>query len=191
MTLADTVPGLSGVTSSAAGGFHTCALVRGGTVRCWGQDGSGQLGDGSPGDYASAPQPVTGLPAGDPVVALSGGESHTCAVTEAGNLWCWGHNGFGQLGNNSTTTSAVPVEVGDPGDPGTPMSDVLAVSAGGGHTCAILDRPNRPTYCWGDNAFGQLGHATPTVDDVMSPSKVPLLVQVDANPAPNATDPRR
>ena len=54
---------------------------------------------------------MSGLPAGDPVVAISGGESHTCAATQGGNLWCWGHNGFGQLGNNSTSNSSMPVQV--------------------------------------------------------------------------------
>jgi alpha-tubulin suppressor-like RCC1 family protein len=181
-----TVPGLTGVKHVASGGFHTCALLAPGTVSCWGQDGSGQLGDGSPGDLAMSPQPVSGLPAGDPVVDITAGEFHTCAVTDAGHLWCWGHNGFGQLGNNTLVTSAVPVEVGEPGDPSTPMDDVLAVTAGGGFTCAILDRANRPTYCWGENSHGQLGTTTPEVSDVMQPSKVPLRVQIDSNPSPLA-----
>ncbi len=184
-----TVLGLTGVTQIAAGGFHTCALLTAGTVKCWGQDGSGQLGDGAPGDFATAPQPVIGLPGGDPVVAVSGGESHTCAATQARKLWCWGQNGFGQLGNNATTPSAVPVPVNEPGPSTAPITDVIAVTSGGYHSCAILDRTDRPTYCWGANNFGQLGHATPVVDDVMSPSGDPLLVQVDDDPSPLVTDP--
>jgi alpha-tubulin suppressor-like RCC1 family protein len=192
-TLADhplpqTVPGLSGVKHLAAGGFHTCALLTDGTVKCWGQDGSGQLGDGAPGDLSTVPQAVTGLPSGDPVVDITAGESHTCAVTDAGLLWCWGHNGFGQLGDNTKTTSAVPVPVGEPGDPATPLTDVLAASAGGSSTCAILDRTNRPAYCWGDNSHGQLGHATSIVDSLMQPSPVPLRVQMDANADPLLVD---
>lgn len=198
------VAGLTGVRAISAGGFHTCALITGGTVKCWGQDGSGQLGDGVPGDFATGAQPVVGLPVGDPVTAISGGESHTCAVTQSKQLWCWGANGSGQLGDNADLTdltnhdndaSSVPVQVVDPVDFDDPLTDVLAVSAGGTHSCAILDRPNRPTYCWGGNAFGQLGHATPIGDSdpsndpdtTMTPSSKPLLVQVDTDPTPTGT----
>ena len=72
---------------------------------------------------------VSGLGSG--VVAVAAGGAHTCAVTSAGAVWCWGDNGYGQLGDGTTTTRLTPVAVSGLG------SGVAAVAAGGYHTCAV------------------------------------------------------
>ena len=91
-----------------AGGAHTCALTAVGGARCWGDNDSGQLGDGTTTDR-SIPGDVTGLTSG--VAAVSTGLVHSCAVTTAGGVKCWGQNYFGQLGDGSTMNRATPVNV--------------------------------------------------------------------------------
>lgn len=98
----------SGVLAVSAAGFHSCALMTGGALKCWGYNASGQLGDGTKTDRA-APAPVLGL--SGPVAAVATGDGHTCALMAAGGVSCWGENGGGQLGNNSNSDSVVPVSV--------------------------------------------------------------------------------
>jgi hypothetical protein len=98
----------SGVARAAAGGFHTCAVTTAGGLECWGDNSYGQLGDGT---YAGrvVPADVVGLTSG--VAAVAAGEEHTCTVTTAGGLKCWGDNGSGQLGNGAPTNRWTPVDV--------------------------------------------------------------------------------
>ena len=86
------------VVQMAAGGGHICVVTSGGGVRCWGQNGSGQLGDGTCTDRY-APADVAGL--ADRAIAVSAGGEHTCAITYAGEVQCWGNNLNGQLGNGT------------------------------------------------------------------------------------------
>ena len=97
----------SGVLVIAAGDYHTCALVNGG-VQCWGDNNDGQLGNNSL-TNSLVPVPVTGLTSG--VQAIAAGRYHTCALLVNGGIQCWGYNNDGQLGNNSTANSLVPVQV--------------------------------------------------------------------------------
>jgi alpha-tubulin suppressor-like RCC1 family protein len=136
----------SGVVAVAAGGAHTCALTAGGGVLCWGWDDYDQLGNDSTTD-SHVPVPVTGLASG--VAAISAGYAHTCALTTAGAVQCWGYNVYGQLGNGYTTTGLVPAPVFG-------LSSVIAqVSAGNAHTCALTTAG--AVQCWGYNAEGELG----------------------------------
>jgi alpha-tubulin suppressor-like RCC1 family protein len=133
----------------AAGlGDSSCALDVAGVIWCWGDNQYGQLGDGS---YFSRTHPVTvATTLRFAQVAL--GKEHACAVAAgdaAGELWCWGRNWRGQLGQGTTSPDEpVPVPVGD-------AADWLAVSAGDSHTCAL--KTDNTLWCWGHNESGQLG----------------------------------
>ncbi len=140
-----------GIVSIAAGGYHTCALSGIGGVRCWGNNNYGQLGNNT-NINRTLPTPVTGLATG--VIAIAAGDNHTCALTSAGGVKCWGENGSGQLGNNTTASSLTPVAVSGL------SSGALAIVAGSLHTCALIT--NGVIKCWGSNVFGQLGDGTNT-----------------------------
>ncbi len=138
-----------GVIAIAAGAGHTCALVRGGAVVCWGRNLFGELGDGTRND-SSIPVPVSGLQQG--VIAISGIGEHTCALLRGGSVKCWGNNEGGQLGNGRTGSSSTPVAVR-----GLQQS-VIAISAGRLHTCALLK--GGAVECWGFNDDGRVGNGT-------------------------------
>jgi alpha-tubulin suppressor-like RCC1 family protein len=150
------VPGIEGVVDVDLGADHTCAVVEGGDVYCWGAGSFGQLGMGTL-DAIKVPTRVEGLA---PAIAIAAGTLHTCAIVEGGEVWCWGWNAKGQLGSAveeqcmegeaspcSKLPVAVPIVVGG-----------VFLDAGTSHTCAVVGDGNM--YCWGDNASGQLGDGT-------------------------------
>ena len=148
-----------------AGGSHTCGLRADGTVRCWGRNEYGQLGNGSTlGSYI--PVDVDGL---RDAVGVAAGLQHGCAVHGDGAVSCWGRNDSGQLGDGTITNSASPVPV-------AALADIVAVSSSpmGKHTCAITSAG--AVFCWGANADGQLGDGT-TLDRA-SPVAVTGLADV-------------
>lgn len=141
------------VASVTLGATHGCALLRDHTVRCWGSNTTGQLGDGTTTDRR-LPLPVAGL---EHVVSVSAGAGHTCAVTDDGAARCWGDNRAGQLGEGTTGEHDLPHAV-------TGLHDAIEIAAGGTHTCAR--RRDGSVMCWGDNAHGELGDGTHTQQTV-------------------------
>lgn len=149
-------PAVLPATILDAGQAHACLVTAGGGLRCWGNNGYGQLGDGSSTTRLKAVA-VTGV---DAVRIFSAGGSHTCAVTSGGGVTCWGSNESGQLGTGGSFYESTPAEV-------VGLGSVRAVSAGADHTCAVTS--DGGVMCWGSNESGQLGddsgidQATPVV----------------------------
>jgi hypothetical protein len=164
------------LTQITAGGAYTCALDAAGAAYCWGDNASGQLGDGGTVSKSSVPVAVdtSGVLAGQTLTQITADGYHTCVLDAAGAAYCWGDNGTGQLGDGGTAfDSSVPVAVD--------TSGVLAgqaltqVTAGWYDTCA-LDAAGA-AYCWGYNADGELG------DGKASDSSVPVAVDTSGLPA--------
>ena len=151
VTTPTTVPGLTGVAQVESGGLHTCAVLTNGTVRCWGFNTSGQLGNGVAGTTpVTTPTTVPGLSG---VVRVSLGSQHTCALLADGTVRCWGSNAEAQLGNGQASSIPVttPSQV-------TGLSGATRLGAFEGHTCALL--ADGTARCWGFNGDGQLGDGT-------------------------------
>jgi alpha-tubulin suppressor-like RCC1 family protein len=146
------IPGVTGAIALGVGQAHGCAVITnvitGDTVKCWGENEDGQLGDGTVMDRAGAGA-VIGL---TDVVEVAPGGRYTCARTDGGGVKCWGANSSGQLGDGSTTPRPQPVDVLGL------TSGVAQVVAGAGHTCALVT--GGEVRCWGNNVFGQLGDGT-------------------------------
>ena len=141
--------GISDATSISVGSKHACALIQNGTVKCWGDNAQGQLGNGSlKGRTASAIVPNL-----NNAVAIDVRERSSCALLSDGTVKCWGLNTAGQLGDTTTTRRTVPVTV-------TGVDDAVALfgsNSGGPNTfrCALIN--DGTVKCWGYNADGQLG----------------------------------
>jgi alpha-tubulin suppressor-like RCC1 family protein len=135
--------------SISAGLAHTCGVTTAGQIFCWGENSSGQLGNGVFTD-ASSPTPVTGV-AGLVFVQVSAGAFHTCARTNSRAIYCWGDNRNSQVGDGTTTNRTQPVllNVGN---------DFAFISAGADHTCAT--RTSGAAACWGFGLTGELGDGT-------------------------------
>jgi alpha-tubulin suppressor-like RCC1 family protein len=106
---ADVVGLSSGVAEITTGNQHTCVVTTVGAVKCWGDNHSGQLGDGAMLTERSSPVDVLELSAS--VIAIAAGRDHTCAVTQEGAVKCWGSNRYGQLGDGTTENKSTPVDV--------------------------------------------------------------------------------
>jgi alpha-tubulin suppressor-like RCC1 family protein len=162
------VAGVKEVVSIAMGDSHACAILANDTVKCWGNNSSGQLGygntmtrgDGT--DEMGSNLAAVDLGSGRTAKAISAGEAHTCVILDNNSVKCWGANSSGQLGQGRFDNR------GDgSGEMGSDLAAVdlgsgrtaKAISAGYFHTCAILD--DDTVKCWGHNGLGQLG-----LDDV-------------------------
>jgi alpha-tubulin suppressor-like RCC1 family protein len=149
-------------TEVSARGFDACAVAADGTVKCWGDNSSGQLGNGTTTDSA-IPVAVSNLPSAVASVSVGGSRS-ACALTAAGAVYCWGLNFYGQLGNgvsgfdSSGVYSMTPVAVSGL------TTGVASISVGGGQACALTTAGS--VYCWGWNGYGQLGNGTTTSSSV-------------------------
>ena len=149
--------------SVACAGFHTCAVLSDGSLKCWGHGSYGKLGIGSQGNIGDGPGemgdglPTLDLGTGTDGVALTAksvvsSTENTCAVLSDGSVKCWGDNGYGQLGIGSTVPASTPTAVDLP-------LTAKSVSCGSGHTCAVLS--DNSIRCWGSNLNGQLGNGFP------------------------------
>jgi uncharacterized protein YjdB len=132
-----------------AGGRHSCGLTGGGRILCWGDNGSGQIGDGST-SGRTRPTQIPELTFSD----VAAGGSHSCGIATDGKSWCWGDGFSGQLGYGQLSTETSPVEV----DAGAVR--FAKIYAGGGHTCGLT--AGGKAYCWGDNRAGQVGDGSTT-----------------------------
>ena len=135
----------------SAGQFHTCYAAPDGLVKCWGQNASGALGDGTTIDRNA---PVTVVDAANAilneVIEVSAGSEFTCALQANGRIFCWGRNDHGQIGDGTTTTRPRAVQAGN-------FNDFVHVAAGTNWVCAL--RQIGQVMCWGANQAGQLGNA--------------------------------
>jgi alpha-tubulin suppressor-like RCC1 family protein len=151
----------SAVAGVSAGGNFTCAVKTNGSLYCWGRDIEGQLGNGKQGPFLhySTPQLVPGISS---VAGVSAGDLHACARKTDNSLWCWGYNGYGEVGNGTRTNQTVAAQV---------ASNASSASAGGYHTCARTGTST--ALCWGRNANHQIGDGSAT--DRLVPVKVTSL----------------
>lgn len=155
------VPGLTGVRALTAGRDHTCALLSGGSVKCWGINSNGELGDGSKAQRVG-PVAVLGLTDAVEVRSFWG---HTCARRSGGGIRCWGANS-GAFGDGTTSDSPTPVDTS-----GITASTSIAV--GWGHTCAVV--AGGTVKCWGHyNNWGQIGDGTTAIERLLPVDVVQL-----------------
>jgi alpha-tubulin suppressor-like RCC1 family protein len=156
------------------GTSHSCAVASG-KVSCWGDNSLGQLGNGS---TTSSPNPVgvNGLPDPNtnPAVAVVAGLGHSCAVLHNGNVYCWGQNQLGQLGNGTTTSSSTAVAVVASQGFQAPIPEpifasAISSSANANHTCASFGGGGG-AVCWGDNTSGQLANGATSVGNPQFPN---------------------
>lgn len=145
-------------TAVSVGNQHTCGIVGSSDVYCWGRNQLGQLGNGNAPIETDIPVKVQG---GHMFASVSASSEHTCGVTQSGDVYCWGDNSTGELGDGTTTSSDLPVLVSG-------MHTFTMVSAAVTHTCGVTLGGN--TYCWGLNGGGQLG------DGTTNSSSTPVLV---------------
>ena len=164
------VLGITDATAITTGGSwdrdrhagHSCALHQTGTISCWGNNWSGQLGNGQSGREASSSIPVQVANIAD-ATAITTGSAYSCALHQNGTISCWGNNRYGQLGNETEDSSSVPVQVAN-------IADATAITTSSEHSCAL--HQTGTISCWGNNEYGQLGDRT-----VGSSSSLPVQVE--------------
>jgi alpha-tubulin suppressor-like RCC1 family protein len=153
----------NGVISITLGNFFTsCALTSGGSVKCWGSNMYGQLGEDGTSEFSeNVPVDVNDLTSG--VISIAVGAYHGCVLTSVGGVKCWGTSNSGQT------------KITRPADIIGLTSGVTAISAGNDFSCAILN--NGTVKCWGNNVVGQLGNGTTSLFSIIE-SEYYTLVDV-------------
>ncbi len=162
-------------TKIATGQNFGCVATSEPNVYCWGYNFDGQYGSGG---RSTSFKPVLVTPTGSllkgkTILKLTAGRSHACALTSDNQLYCWGYNSLGQVGDGTTTTRYAPVLVqGVLAD-----KTITDVDATDHDTCAVADGR---AYCWGGNDYGQIGNGTSLVGASPSPTRslrIPPLLQ--------------
>jgi alpha-tubulin suppressor-like RCC1 family protein len=164
------VPGISKLTADivtiSSGGAHTLALLNDGTVFAWGDNGGGQIGDGTTNDKLE-PVQVEGI---RNIVAIAAGTNHNLALKDDGTVWSWGYNNMGQIGvQTEDQVVAVPLQIPN-------LPNIVAVSAGRQTSFALSE--DGILWVWGENDFGQLGIGS--TETSFTPVKVSGLTDVTA-----------
>ena len=161
------------VEEVSAGDDHTCVLLESGTVRCFGENMSYQLGypdsEHDVGDD-EVPGDVPAVDIGGTVAQVAAGNYHTCVVMEDKTIKCWAQGTFGKLGYGNTSTVVVPSSVGAI----AVGANVLQLAPGFAHTCALLE--GNDVRCWGRGNEGQLGYnSTDNIGDTQAPNTVGIV----------------
>lgn len=155
--------GFTDWTDVTAGLDHTCARREVGRLYCWGDDGSGRLGDGGTDTDQLTPVEVSGALTGWSRF-LGAGATHTCATRSNGRLFCWGSDAADQLGTGpGDGSSGIPVQVSGA------ATNWTSVTAGTSHSCALKTAGR--LFCWGSDDDGQVGDDS-TFADVDVPTEV-------------------
>jgi alpha-tubulin suppressor-like RCC1 family protein len=136
----------------SAGGRHTCGIAVSGSAYCWGANEVAQLGIGEDSEPHSVPKRVD---ANIVFSGISAGWNHTCGVTPQRLAYCWGENAFGEIGNDSWAGLGIPAHLVPDEVNGYGEIQFVQISAGKHYTCGLGERGH--AYCWGNNAYGQLG----------------------------------
>ncbi len=163
-----TVPGAAGAVAVAAGAKHTCAVLSGGKVWCWGANDQGQLGQPLTTSSSAVPLPVDIAGTASKIATQV---DHTCVLATSGDVWCWGANGSGQTSGTSDPTVA----------PAHLTIAATSIAVGAAHSCGVTAGG---VLCWGDGILGELGNGLTTP----SSSRTPLLAIQLNSPASMVAD---
>ena len=167
------VSGITTATSIALGGDYSCALLADGTMKCWGSNDYGQLGDGTT-TNSTIPVEVSGITT---ATSIAMGRVHSCALLTDGTVKCWGRNNMGQLGDNTTIDASYTIsEVSG-------ITTATSIALDGDHSCALLT--DGTMKCWGLNDYGHLGDGTTT--NRATPVEVSGLYSSPPPPSPPPT----
>ena len=151
-------------TQVSSGAYNSCGIKTDGSLFCWGWNFNGQIGNGNFfSGGATAPRAIESTPAWQ---SVTNGDYHTCGIRDDNTAWCWGSNSDGQLGDGSWDADGA-ADIASP----NPVNTTLlwkSLTAGSGHNCGIA--MDDMIYCWGWNAYGQLG----TGDNTLQPLPTPI-----------------
>ena len=142
------VPNIIDAIHISAGGQHSCAVKKTGTVQCWGNNSFGQTGESIQATNVkiSSWREIANF---KNIKSVSLGENHSCALNNSGEVFCWGDNSEGQLASNTIEESSIPIQIPH-------LSKITMISSGNNHTCALHLKGE--VFCWGDNRSGQIGN---------------------------------
>ena len=196
-SVATVVANTGPVSGGAAGGEHTIVFGNTSTVSTWGYNLYGQLGSAAVSTtgtsaYSASPVKVHGFVqfpgTQTTVTAVAAGGYHSMAVAN-GTVYCWGYNGYGQVGNNSFVNAVTPVMTVDPTNANAPLGSlsnpVTQIAAGGNHSLALQ---GGFVYAWGNDSYGPLGYPPPNLASILN-NAFPVLVKIPSDPKLDPTLP--